>query len=183
MLPPSCEHLVWNYKRADVTEIRKALDCVNWDLIFLNKTVHDQVLAFDQVLMNIFTCYVPKKYKSLDDQDPPWINDHIKSKIQQKDFLLKQYVKNSKTVHDNQNLQLTITEVSDYFTEWKNQYNFPLTQSLNNPTTKAKTHWIILKTLYIVGSPLLIKEEGGRTFQKLSHFRDGGTKHFARKGG
>ena len=113
--------------------------------------------------MNIFTCYVPIKYKSSDDQDPPWINDHIKSKIRQKYFLFKQYVKNSKTTHDNQNLQFTITEVSDYLTEWKNQYNFQLSQSLINPTAKAKTYWTILKTLYIVGSPLFIKgEKGGR---------------------
>ena len=128
--------------------------------------------------MNIFTCYVPIKYKSSDDQDPPWINDHIKSKIRQKYFLFKQYVKNCKTTHDNQNLQFTITEGSDYLTEWKNQYNSQLSQSLINPTAKAKTYWTILKTLYIVGSPLIIKGEkggrgGGRTFQKLSHLGGG----------
>ena len=100
-----------------MTEIRKALDLVNWDLIFLYKTVHDKVFAFDQVLMNVFTCYLPNKYKSFDDQDPLWINDRIKSKIQQKDFLLKQYVKNSKTAHDNQNLKFAIAEVSDYLKE------------------------------------------------------------------
>ena len=117
VLSPSCEHLVWNYKQADMTEIRKALDLVNWDLIFHNKTVHDEIFAFDQVLLNIFTCYLPNKYKSFDDKDPLWINDHIKSKIQQKDFLLKQYVKNSKTAHDNQNLKFAIEEVSDYLKE------------------------------------------------------------------
>ena len=70
IFPPLYEHLVWNYKKADVTAIRKALDLVNWDFIFLNKTVHDQFLALDQVLMNIFTSHIPNKYKSFDDQDP-----------------------------------------------------------------------------------------------------------------
>ena len=97
-LPYEC--LVWNYKKADVTAIRKALDLVKWDLIFLNKTVHGQVLAFDQVLMNIFINYVPNKYKSFDDQDPPWMNDCIKSKNQQKNSLFMQNIKNSETVHD-----------------------------------------------------------------------------------
>ena len=46
VLPPPYERLVWNYEKADVTAIRKALDLVHWDFIFLNKTVHDQVLAF-----------------------------------------------------------------------------------------------------------------------------------------
>ena len=70
-----------NYKKADVTVIRKALDLVNWDFIFLNKTVHDEVLPFNQVLMKIFTNYIPNKYKSFDDQDRPWMNDGIKLKI------------------------------------------------------------------------------------------------------
>ena len=43
---PPYEGLVWNCKKADVTAITKALDLVNWDFIFLNKTVHDQALAF-----------------------------------------------------------------------------------------------------------------------------------------
>ena len=34
---------------------REALGLVNWNFIFHNKTVHAQVLAFEQVLMNIFT--------------------------------------------------------------------------------------------------------------------------------
>ena len=45
-----------------------------------------------------------------------------------KKTLFKQYVKNGKTAHDYQNLQLR--------------------QSLNNPTTSAKTYWAILKTFY-----------------------------------
>ena len=68
-------------QNADVNAIQKALDLVNWDFIFLNKTVHDEVFAFDQVLISIFTNYIPKKNKSFDDQDPPWLNDRIKSKI------------------------------------------------------------------------------------------------------
>ena len=94
-LPPY-ERLVWNYKKADVTAIRKALDLVNWDFIFLNKNVNGQVLAFDQILMNIFINYVPNKYKSFDDQDPPWMNDHIKSKSQQKALSLSNMLRTVK---------------------------------------------------------------------------------------
>ena len=148
---PPYERLVWNYKKANATAIRKALDLVNWDFIFLNKTVHDQVLIFDQVLMNIFTNYVSNKYKSFDDQDPPRINDRIKLKIQQTNSLFKQYVKNGKTAHDYQNLQFAITELSVYITERKNEWNFLLSQSSiksNNPAISAKTYWTILKTFY-----------------------------------
>ena len=48
-----------------------------------------------RILINIFTDYVPNKYdkyptnKSFGDQDLPWMNDRIKSKIQQKNSLFK----------------------------------------------------------------------------------------------
>ena len=90
--------------------------------------------------MNIFTNHIPNKYKSFDDQDPPWMNDRIKSKIQQKNSLFKQYVKNGKTVHNYQNLRFAITELSGYIMERKNEYNFQLSQSLNNPAMRAKTY-------------------------------------------
>ena len=67
--------------------------------------------------MNIFTNYIPSKFKSFDDQDPTWMNDHIKSKVQQKNSLFKQYVNNGKTAYDYQNLQFAITKLSDYITE------------------------------------------------------------------
>ena len=87
--------------------------------------------------MNIFTNHVPKKYKYFDDQNPPWMKDHIKSKIQQKIFLYKRYVKNSNTANDHKNLQFAITKLSNYITERKNGHNFQLSQSLNNPATIA----------------------------------------------
>ena len=90
--------------------------------------------------MNIFTNYILNKYKSFDDQDPPWMNDRIKSKIQQKNSLFKQYVKNGKTVHNYQNLRFAITELSGYIMERKNECNFQLSQSLNNPATSPKTY-------------------------------------------
>ena len=128
--------------------IRKALDLVDWDFLFLDKTVHDEVLALDQVLMIIFTNYIPNKYKSFDDQDPTWMNDSTKSKIQQINSLFKQYVKNGRNAHDYQNLQFAITKLSDYITERKNEHNFQLSQSSSSPATSSKTILTILKIFY-----------------------------------
>ena len=89
-LPPPYEWLVWNYKIANITAIRKVLDLVNWDFVFLNKTVHNQVLVFDQALMNIFTMYPTNTY--FDDPDPLSTNGCIKSKIQQKNFLFQKSI-------------------------------------------------------------------------------------------
>ena len=79
---------------------------------------------------------------------PSWMNERIKSKIQQKNSLFTQYVKNGKTSPDYQNLQFAITELLDYITERKIEYNFQLSESLNNPAASSKTYWTILKTFY-----------------------------------
>ena len=72
----------------------------------------------------------------------------LSQKSNKKNSLFKQYVKNGKAAHDYQNLQFAITELSDYITERKNEYNFQLSQSLNKPATSSKTYCTILKTFY-----------------------------------
>ena len=57
--------------------------------MFMNKTVHEQVTAFNTILMNIFSNYIPKKYIIIDDKDPPWMTKAIKYKINAKKSLCK----------------------------------------------------------------------------------------------
>ena len=57
-----------------------------------------------------------------------------------KKTLFKQYVKNGKTAHDYQNLQFAITELSGDISERKNEYNFQLSQILNNPARQVQRH-------------------------------------------
>ena len=72
----------------------------------------------------------------------------LSQKSNKKNSLFKQYGTNGKTTHDYQNLQFAITELSGYIMERKNEYNFQLSQSLNNPAAIAKAYWTILKTFY-----------------------------------
>ena len=45
---PPYEHLVWDYKKADTNCIRKALKQVNWEFLYQNKNVHEQVLILNR---------------------------------------------------------------------------------------------------------------------------------------
>ena len=40
---PPYERLVWDYKKADTNSIRRALKQVNWEFLFQNKSVQEQV--------------------------------------------------------------------------------------------------------------------------------------------
>ena len=80
--------LIWDYKKADATKIRKGLDSVNWERLFDKKNVNAQVLKLRETTLNVFQNYVPGKYLTIDDKDPVWMNETIKSKIKIKNKIL-----------------------------------------------------------------------------------------------
>ena len=63
--------LVWDFQRANISFIRKAIKMVDWRFMFLNKNVHKQISIFYNTLVNSFTNYIPNKYITIDFRDPP----------------------------------------------------------------------------------------------------------------
>ena len=97
--------------------------------MLMNKTVHEQVTAFNTLLMNIFSNYILNKYIIIDDKDPPWMTKAIKDKINAKKSLCK-----SKKFIELQNLALDISEIISIR---KDEYYDHLSKKLNNPNTSA----------------------------------------------
>ena len=87
--PPPYQRLIRDYKKADATKIRKALDSVNWERLFDRKNVNAQVLKLNKTTVNVFRNYAPSKYLTIDDKDPVWMNETIKSKIKIKNKIFK----------------------------------------------------------------------------------------------
>ena len=50
------------------------------DWLFLNKNIHEQVVIFNDILMNIFSKYIPNIYATIDDRDSPWMIEKMKNK-------------------------------------------------------------------------------------------------------
>ena len=55
--------------------MKRATELVNWNFLFSHKNVHEQVVIFSYTLMNIFSSYLPNKLITVDDKDPPWMNE------------------------------------------------------------------------------------------------------------
>ena len=146
--PPPYQRLIWDYSKADASNIRKALDSVNWERLFSGYNINDQVAAFNEVLLNIFRNYVPNKYITIDEKDPVWMNDFVKSKIKANNLLFKQYIQNSRFVSDFRLLENVVNELNDLFSSTKALYYDNLAKKLNNPLLQTKTYWSILKTFY-----------------------------------
>ena len=51
--PPPYEHLVWHYKRANESFINAALNKVDWEFLFSNKSVNQQVIINNQIWSRI----------------------------------------------------------------------------------------------------------------------------------
>ena len=72
--------------------------------------------------MNVFRNYVPNKYITIDDNDPVWMNENIKSKIKTKNLLFKQYIQNGRFESDFVFLENLITEINELISSTKNLY-------------------------------------------------------------
>ena len=90
--PPPYERKVWHYTRCDIEGIRKSLDSIGWNRAFRNLNIHQQVELFNNYLMNIFENYIPNEIITINDKDPPWINDKIRNKVILKNELYIKYL-------------------------------------------------------------------------------------------
>ena len=77
--PPPYQWLTWDYKKADSTKIRQALESINWERLFHKKDLNAKVIALNETILNVFRNYVPNKYISVDDKDPVWMNETLQT--------------------------------------------------------------------------------------------------------
>ena len=54
---------------------------VNWEKLFDKNDINVKVSILNETILNVFRNYVPSKYITIDDKDPVWINEKIKSRI------------------------------------------------------------------------------------------------------
>ena len=87
--PPPYQRHVWNYAKANKDAMLSALQNVDWHRLFAEKTVHQQVNLLNDIILNIFTNFVPNKVITCDDRDPPCINDNIKNKTKWENSMYK----------------------------------------------------------------------------------------------
>ena len=146
--PPPYQRLIWDYKKAGSVKIRKALDLINWERLFNNKNINEQVSILNETILNVFSNYVPNKYITIDDKDPVWMNETIKLRIKAKDNMYNKYLQNGRFESDFVLLETLLTKLNELIVTAKALYYENLGKKLNNPLVQAKTYWSILKTFY-----------------------------------
>ena len=87
-------------------------------------------------------------YITVDDKDPVWMNETIKSKIQIKYELYKKDIQNGRFESDFVFLEHLINELNEIISSKKDFYYENLAKKLNNPVLQEKTYCSVIKTFH-----------------------------------
>ena len=72
-------------------------------------------------MTNVFSNFIPNKLVTFNDKDPPWMASNLKDKINWKNSIYKDYLKNDKTNYHYIKLQYAISEVSAAISKGKDE--------------------------------------------------------------
>ena len=123
--------------------------------MFSNKSVNQQVIIFSQTVMNVFSNFVPNKFVTFNDRDPPWMTSNIKDKVNYWNNIYREYLKKGKQQVDYIKLQNTIKELSELISTRKDDYNLHLANKLIDQRTSSVLFWrlFIMAEKFILSLP------------------------------
>ena len=80
-LPPTYVQEVWDYEKANIEHIKKAISNFDWNKAFENLSGDEKVDFLNKTFLNIFRNYIQNKKIKCDYQQPPWMTDIIKKSL------------------------------------------------------------------------------------------------------
>ena len=176
--PPS-ERKVWHYHRANTVAIQRSISNFPWQQ-HLNLS-HDsdwQVKTFTEILLNIMSNFIPNEIKRFVPRDPPWITKQLKTLLNRKNRLFKNFKKHGYKADDKVRLDLFRKECQEAVNKSKTNYLKNLGNKLNDPNTCQKVYWkVISKVMNKCRAskipPLLVNNEFILNCKdKAKHFSD-----------
>ena len=70
-LPPTYVREVWDYEKANIEHIKKAISNFDWNKAFENLSVDEKVYFLNKTLLNIFRNYISNKKNKCEYRQPP----------------------------------------------------------------------------------------------------------------
>ena len=146
-LPPIFVREVWDYSKANVEHIKKAISNFNWHNAFKDLSVDEKVVLLNETLLNIFRNYLPNKKIKCDYRQPPWMTDKIKTLLREIYKIRKMFYKNGQKTTDREKVLIKSAECTKEILEAKNIYILAMPKKLEDSKTAPKTYWTILNCL------------------------------------
>jgi len=139
---------IWYYDKADVNAIMKSIELFNWNK-HLNSILNpnDQVKLLTDVLLNIYSNFIPNKDKTIRPHQAPWITQTIKNFLRNKNRVYKNFVRNGQPVEKLEGIQKIISEGSRMIEDAKQKYLLKVGNTLASQDTSAKKYWSLVNTV------------------------------------
>ena len=153
--------------------ISKAIQGFDWDKAFLDKSAEEKASILTKTILNIMSNFIPNEIVTIDDRDPPWINNKIKSLIKNITEYFKNCVKpnNPDSIRHFEQMQDTLRKSIEIS---KQKYYFKLSRKLAVNKINPKCYWSILKSFLnnktITCIPPLIYNQFVVDFKEKSEF-------------
>ena len=153
--PPKLDRKIWHYNRANLAAIKKSMtNFPCFEQLNLNMDINWQVKTFTEIFLNIMSNYIPNETKRFVPRDPPWITKPIKTMLNRKNRLFKNYKKHRYKDEDKVRLDAFRTECQKAVETTKSTYLKNLGNKVNDPSTSQKAYWkIIYKVMNKCKSP------------------------------
>ena len=143
--PPLYSREVWHYREANTDIIRRAVSNFNWEKIFYNTNVSKKVSIFSETILNVLSTYIPHETLICDDKEPPWFNSRIKSFLQDKNKLYKDFRRSNNNVQLLNKLNHLQEKLNFLINKSKQDYYARMTKKLTNVSKNCKTYWSLLR--------------------------------------
>ena len=144
--PPPYERVVWHYQDANNDLIQRSISQFNWERAFSNKGVNKQISIFNETILKIMTDFISHETKIFNDQEPPWINNKVKTMIQEKNKIYQFYLKNKSNMFATK-LKTMQNLIYETLESCKSKYYENISKKLCSKATAPKYYWSLLKTI------------------------------------
>ena len=145
---PLYTHKIWFYDKADFLAIRKSIEMFAWHEHLDSVTCpNEQVKLLNEVLLNIYSNFIPNKVKTIRPCQVPWITPAIKNFLRKKNRAYKSFVRSGRPDDKLKGIQRMIAEGARLIEEAKRNYFFKAAKTLANPGTSSKTYWTLINTV------------------------------------
>jgi len=126
----------------------KSIELFNWNK-HLNSILNpnDQVKLLTDVLLNIYSNFIPNKDKTIRPHQAPWITQTIKNFLRNKNRVYKNFVRNGQPVEKLEGIQKMISEGSRMIEDAKQKYLLKVGNTLASQDTSAKKYWSLVNTV------------------------------------
>ena len=144
--PPPYDRKIWHYNRANLNAIKRSMTDFPWiQHLNLNNTDPNwQVKTFTDIFLNIMSNFIPNETKRIVPRDPPWITKPLKTLLNRKNRLYKNYKRHGYKAEDKARLDGFRIECQKAVETAKSSYLTNLGNKLNNSNTSQKSYWKII---------------------------------------